>query len=108
MVVILYLGIFWTLYGIAGLFGIQNIPKKYRDKKWSKEYCRASGKSWLLIGVPWILLYLASSYIKYNWLLMTLMVVFAVPSVLYGYKTELIFKARLNEENKPGRSKKKK
>ena len=29
---ILVIGIIWTLYGLAGLFGIQKIPSTFKDK----------------------------------------------------------------------------
>lgn len=53
---ILVIGIIWTLYGLAGLFGIQKIPSKFKDKFWTKHYIRYQGISWLLLGIPWIVL----------------------------------------------------
>lgn len=53
---ILVIGIIWTLYGLAGLFGIQKIPSKFKDKSWTKHYIRYQGISWLLLGIPWIVL----------------------------------------------------
>ena len=53
---ILVIGIIWTLYGLAGLFGIQKIPSKFKDKSWTKHYIRSQGISWLLLGIPWIVL----------------------------------------------------
>ena len=53
---ILVIGIIWTLYGLAGLFGIQKIPSKFKDKSWTKHYIRYQGISGLLLGIPWIVL----------------------------------------------------
>ena len=53
---ILVIGIIWALYGLAGLFGIQKIPSKFKDKSWTKHYIRYQGISWLLLGIPWIVL----------------------------------------------------
>lgn len=53
---ILVIGIIWTLYGLAGLFGIQKIPSKFKDKSWTRHYIRYQGISWLLLGIPWIIL----------------------------------------------------
>ena len=53
---ILVIGIIWTLYGLAGLFGIQKIPSKFKDKSWTKHYIRYQGISWLLLGIPSIVL----------------------------------------------------
>ena len=40
MKVLLFMSVFWTLYGISGLFGYQNIPKKFEGYGWTKEYIR--------------------------------------------------------------------
>ena len=40
MKVLLFMSVFWTSYGIAGLFGYQNIPKKFEGYGWTKEYIR--------------------------------------------------------------------
>ena len=45
MNVLLYLGIFWTLYGLAGLLGWQRINNKYKGYDWTKKYIRVCRKS---------------------------------------------------------------
>lgn len=45
---ILVIGIIWTLYGLAGLFGIQKIPSKFKDKSWTA-FC---GVQWPLVRWP--------------------------------------------------------
>lgn len=56
MPVFLILGIFFTLYGAAGLCGFQRIAERYKYKSWTKSYVRACGIGWLMLGIPWILL----------------------------------------------------
>lgn len=57
---ILVIGIVWTLYGLVGLLGVQRIPAKFKGKPWTGRYIRWQGVSWLLIGIPWIILSLAT------------------------------------------------
>lgn len=38
MDVTLFLNIIWIIYGIAGLLGYQNIPKKYKGYSWTVQY----------------------------------------------------------------------
>lgn len=52
MNVLLIFGIFWTVYGIAGLFGWQRINDKYKGYDWTKKYIRCLGISWLMLGIP--------------------------------------------------------
>lgn len=57
MTTILILGLFWVLYGCLGLLGIQVIPDKYRRTEHERVYKRFRGLGWLLLGVPWILVW---------------------------------------------------
>ena len=38
MTVVLCLSVFWIIYGILGICGIQNIPEKYKGSDFEKEY----------------------------------------------------------------------
>lgn len=105
MKVLLFMSMFWTLYGIAGLFGIQNIPKKFKGYSWTKEYIHRQGISWLMLGVPLLSLYLIVSYFIPESdlnaeLLVVVMLVLAVPSVIYTFvwekKYEKILKGEKN------------
>ena len=58
MDVLLVMSIFWIGYGILGLFGIQNIPAKYKGHSWTKDYIRKQGVTWLIVGLPWLAFYL--------------------------------------------------
>lgn len=44
-----------VIYGCLGLFGIQNIPKRYRGTALEKPYKRFSAISLLILGIPWLL-----------------------------------------------------
>lgn len=70
MGVILALGILWTLRGIAGILGFQVINEKYKNHDWTASYIRYRGKSWLMIGIPWLILYLLTYGRDINKLLM--------------------------------------
>ena len=57
MYVLLFMSVFWTIYGIVGLFGYQRIPKNFHGYSWTKQYIRMNGISWLMMGVPLLALY---------------------------------------------------
>ena len=59
MTVLFLMSIFYIIYGIFGLFGKINIPKKFKGYKWTKDYTKISGVSYLLLGFPWLILYFA-------------------------------------------------
>lgn len=101
MRVILWLGIFYTIYGFAGLLGLQNIPEKYKGKDWTKRYIRAKGISWLMIGIPWIVLYcnLNGKDIE-KATVMILIILCGIPSVLYSYFNSRKYNAILRSEKK--------
>lgn len=60
---ILFISVFWILYGIAGILGFQNIPAKYRGHSWTKNYIRSQGLSWLILGLPWFGFYLVRTFL---------------------------------------------
>lgn len=57
MNIILAMAVFWTGYGVAGLFGFQVIPGRYRGKVWTQKFVRFRGLSWIMLGTPWLALY---------------------------------------------------
>ena len=103
MQVLMTMSIFWILYGIAGVFGFQNIPHKYKGYSWTKYYIRCQGISWLLIGIPWLVLYLlitfffADTYIRISVVVLILLVL-AIPAIIYTIRLEKRFKALLERE----------
>lgn len=77
MMVLLSLGIFWTLYGVAGLLGFQRINERYKRKSWTKKYIQSCGIGWLMIGIPWIVLYLLCFFYEVQWpVIASLMILF--------------------------------
>lgn len=105
MKVLLFMSVFWTLYGIAGLFGYQNIPKKFKGYSWTKEYIRLQGITWLMLGVPLLMLYFVVHYFipEENLnaeLLVFSMLVLASPSVIFTYKWEKKYEKMLKDGTK--------
>ena len=105
MKVLLFMSVFWTLYGIAGLFGYQNIPKKFKGYSWTKEYIRLQGITWLMLGVPLLMLYLFVNHLipEENLnaeLLVISMLVLAIPSIVFTYKWEKKYKKMLKDGTK--------
>ncbi len=89
MTVLLWLGVFWTFYGIAGILGIQCIPSKYKHKIWTKQYIRLCGMGWLMIGIPWLLLYAVTSQLNIKWNITALLIVLlSIPSIIFSIRTE--------------------
>ena len=105
MKVLLFMSVFWTLYGIAGLFGFQNIPKKFKGYSWTKEYIHHQGISWLMLGVPLLVLYwVVNHFIPEKdinaELLVIVMLVLASPSVWYTFVWEKKYEKMLKDGSK--------
>ena len=105
MKVLLFMSVFWTLYGIAGLLGIQNIPKRFKGYSWTKEYIRYQGITWLMLGVPLLMLYLiVECFIPESdlnaELLVISMLVLAIPSIVFTYKWEKKYEKMLKDGTK--------
>ena len=84
MGVILGLGIFWTIYGVAGIFGFQVIDEKYRNHDWTAGYIRYRGRSWLMLGIPMLILCLLARSREINPLAMCLLILLCgIPAVVY-------------------------
>lgn len=94
MNVLLYLGIFWTIYGLAGLLGWQRINNKYKGYDWTKKYIRCLGISWLMLGIPCLIfsrLYEAG----YNTRSMFVLMCFCMlPSLIFTIVVEKKFNAK--------------
>ena len=105
MKVLLFMSVFWTLYGIVGICGYQNIPKKFKGYSCTKEYIRHQGISWLILGVPLLVLYLIVNYFipekEINAeLLVMVMLVLASPSVAYTFVWEKKYEKMLKDGTK--------
>lgn len=78
------LGLFWTLYGIAGLLGFQIINGAYRHHSWTASYIRRRGISWLMIGIPWLVLYFLAHGREISRLAICLLILLCgLPSIAY-------------------------
>ena len=84
MNIFLFLGIFWSIYGVLGLFGFQVIPSKYKGKSWTKSYIRCRGVSWMLLGFPWLACYIVihNMNIKY-FIVVIIYTIVSIPSIIY-------------------------
>lgn len=99
MKVILSLGIFWTLYGIAGILGFQVINRKYRNHDWTTNYIRYRGISWLMLGVPLLILCLLTYGRDIDRLVMCLLILLCgVPAIGYTIINDRKYARMLKEE----------
>ena len=99
MTVILSLGIFWTLYGLAGLFGFQVIADPYKGHDWTKAYIRRCGISWLILGIPMLILFFfAAGHPVSRPLMVLLILLCGTPSVLYSFAGERKYRRMLKEK----------
>ena len=99
MSVVLGLGIFWTLYGMTGVLGFQVIDEKHKNHDWTKKYICFRGISWLMIGSPWLILYLLA-YVKHiDQLVMCLLILACgIPSIVYSFANERKYTRLLKEK----------
>lgn len=89
MSVLFMMSIFYIGYGILGLFGKMNIPEKFRNQEWTKDYSKEAGISYILIGVPWLILYFAfKQYDPGFAITFFLIILLALPSFFLVIHTE--------------------
>ena len=103
MQISMFLGIFWTLFGIAGILGFQNIPSKYKGYSWTKDYIRAQGVSKLMLGLPWLFFSMVKSLcltgIHLSGAILSLILCgLAIPSIIYMKKIDKKFNDLLAKE----------
>lgn len=48
--------IYYIIYGICGLAGIQQVPKKHKNKSYTQQYKRSNGLIYLIMGISWLLI----------------------------------------------------
>lgn len=96
---ILVSGMIWTLYGLAGILGIQKIPKKFQGQLWTKRYIRSQGMAWILLGIPWIILALVTDDWNLSpWIMLLLILECTIPSFLYSLALNRTYTAKLYEK----------
>ena len=95
MNVLFVLGIFWTVYGMAGLLGWQRINDKYKGYDWTKKYIRCLGISWLMLGIPVIAFSkLHTPSCNESFLPLSLCM---LPSIIFTTVVEKKFSAKIND-----------
>lgn len=95
----LIMGIFWCVYGILGLFGVQIIAYEYKGKSWTKKYIHCRGISWLLLGIPWIIVYIVDHYMNIdNHIWALLLAIASIPSIIYTVVYERKYKNMLKND----------
>lgn len=103
---LMYLSIFWILYGVLGLFGFQFVPSKFRGYSWTKTYIRYQGIGWLMLGIPWqILCFVVPKMNISEGITIFLMIVTAMPSLICSIFVDTKYKRLLETENKELNSK---
>lgn len=100
MKILLIMSVFWIGYGILGILGVQNIPKKYKLTKYAKEYKKFAGTGWLLLGIPWFIIWIVTHNIDISPLIIVfILVACAIPSAVYTYIGDKKFRKRLEKDN---------
>ena len=105
MNVLLFMSVFWILYGIAGLLGFQNIPAKYKEHSWTKDYIRSQGLTWLILGLPLFGFYLVRTFLLAEAAITTgqsvgILLLLSIPAVVVSIIYEKKYKAMLAAETK--------
>ena len=105
MNVLLFMSVFWILYGIAGLLGFQNIPAKYKGYSWTKDYTRSQGLTWLILGLPWFGFYLVRTFLLTEadittGLSIAILLLLSIPAVVVSIVYEKKYKTMLAAETK--------
>ena len=105
MFAVISMGIFYSVYGVLGLLGVQVIPSEYRGKPWTKSYIRCRGISWVIVGIPWLVFYLIVRDMEINKLILVLILIgISFPSIIYSIAFERKYKALLKNEQESGLS----
>jgi multisubunit Na+/H+ antiporter MnhG subunit len=98
--VILFLGVIYILYGLLGLVGVQRIPQEFRHRSWTARYKRVRGVGWLILGVPWCVLYLLIRSAELpRFVVVLLLIACSLPGIVWSYRTERSYRARIEKED---------
>lgn len=105
MNVLLFMSVFWILYGIAGLLGFQNIPAKYKGHSWTKDYIRSQGLNWFILGLPWFGFYLVRTFLLAeaaitSGMSVVILLLLSIPALILSVIYEKKYKAMLAAETK--------
>ena len=84
MEVLFAISVFYICYGIFGFFGKMNISEKYKGHEWTKDYIRGLAVSYILLGIPYLILYLAFRQYDPSYLKMILFIILAgLPALIF-------------------------
>ena len=108
MRVILILGIFYTIRGIAGMMGHSIVREEYEGYCWTKEYKKSIGISYLILGVPYIILG-ACGILDGIKLLhgIVLILLTSIPSFVYSLYIDKKYKVKYENEQRDLKDKEK-
>ena len=98
---VFFLGVFWTIIGIINLCGHQFmvIKPEYKNRSWTKEYIRFRGKSMIMAGVPWILLFIVTYNMDLKFVIMMIWyIVVSIPAFMYSIIYDRRYEKMLEEE----------
>lgn len=103
MFTVISMGIFYLVYGVLGLLGVQVIPEEYKGKPWTKSYIRCRGISWVILGIPWLVFYLIVRDMEINKMIgVVILIAISLPSIIYSIVFERKYKALLKSEQENG------
>ena len=103
------IGIFWIVYGILGILGIQNIPERYKYRSWTPDYMRANGIGMVILGVSWVILGIVLKLRPMPVLPgFGLAVVFSLPALGYAFYADRKTREERRQADKEWRETKKK
>ncbi len=99
MEVLFAMSIFDIGYGILGLFGKINIPEKFQNHEWTKNYMKEISVAYILLGVPYLILYFALQQYDPGYLKTFLLIILvALPSLILVIHTELKYLKLLKKD----------
>jgi len=85
---LMILSVFWIIYGVLGLCGIQNIPKQYKGTEQEKPYKRYCGITWLTLGLAWFIVEMVIMLLAIDIarpVEAIILFVFSIPSFAYNF-----------------------
>ena len=99
MEVLFAMSIFDICYGILGLFGKMNIPEKFKGHEWTKDYIRGLAFSNILLGIPYLILYLAFRQYDPGYLKMFLFIILSgLPALIFIIFHEIKYNKLLKKD----------
>lgn len=96
---VLCTSVFWIIYGVLALLGVQSIPEKYKGSGFEKEYKRYYGIGWLLLGIPEFVFWVVVRNMDTSNVMpfVIVIIVIGLPSIIYGFVMERKYKKLLEK-----------